>query len=149
MARYRLRDDAGSHSGVGNHAGSARTTQGEIVETDLDLIKMFPNKWEKIVEEDKPKMQGAPIGEKPEEHELQADSGVGWDDVTKDFESAGDNDLSVHHKKGVGYEVRDGERTLTEKALRSKTQVTAFLKQHLEGREDEESEEDDDTPDEE
>jgi hypothetical protein len=53
-------------------------------------------------------------------------------DHSEDFELAVQNDLKVTHVKGEGYTIRDGRKSVTDKPLRTRTQVEAKLKEYTE-----------------
>lgn len=195
--KFRVLKNAAAHHGD-LEGGHKVTPRGGVIESDLDLDKLFVNKFERLnakgqpavefedeeplngpatskavdpkdttpakgselksieatpaereealadaasgdeEEDEKPKKKPA-SKKKPAKSEEPDDDDDGTDDddddgedVTAQFKAAKDNDLTVT-KTEDGHVVKDGKKVLTDKPLRTKKQVEAFIDKHLDG----------------
>lgn len=101
---------------------------GEVIETELPLTDLFPNKFEALPEVVvTPKAKNEVVT--PEKEETSVEKESKGDDVTADFPLAAEKECSVF-KSSKGYTVYDEveDKALTEKPVRTKTAVTKLLK---------------------
>lgn len=156
---FRLKKRCGSHRQDGK-----TYTAGDTIKTTIDLIALFPSKFERVYKEelsdtesDEPKLKKPNIPpsvdvNKEGEDETNAKTsspskvldGEHGKDVTSEFSIAEKAGVKVFEKKNwfVVIDETDGE-LLNEKKLREKD-VEAFLTQYLNDDEDEDDDDDDD-----
>ncbi len=141
--KFKLKPKVGSHSEVDDKGKliTYRPEDGHIFETELDLVTMFPNKFERVTvvpEEDeapasKPKAKSSvdKATEKGAEGVADPANPLGRD-VTKRFALARKEDFLVFADGGAFHVVEADEPTkaLNDKPLHKK-QVTPFIKQYL------------------
>lgn len=126
LAKYKLL--RGSHVGSDKHRYEANDDENNIILTNLDLVKKFPNKFSKIEDVKSSKQLPTKAEEDSsgsedtskliDEVNEEVDLSEYGDDVTADFEIAMQNDLLVY-KKGGWFNIftSDGEM-LNEKGIR-------------------------------
>lgn len=149
MKKFKVKEKCAAHY---DHETGVTTPAGGIVESELDLDKLFVNKFvrvhgkgnapvedeedevtpdenkaavEKAAKDAKKKAPAKKTEPEPEEEDAS------HEDVTHQFKKAADNDLTVV-KTDDGHIVKDGDEVLTDKPLKTKKQVGAFLDKHLE-----------------
>lgn len=131
MGLFRVRK--GQH----DHHGKIYT-EGQVVECDKDLTKIFRNKFEKVSEEainggkitvtPSPEPPKVPVKGKKEKEEKKAEK-----DVTRHYKEAVDEGLKVVQKGTFFFVYEEDDPTpLNEQGL-AKKDVPAFLKKYLEG----------------
>lgn len=146
--KFKLKTNVGNHT-QGNRVYKAE--DGEIIESDIDLVEKFPNKFEKVVipgagpsdpeEIQKAAEEGAKEIEPQEEEEEEDD----WDDeeeeleplgadVTKKFPIAVEKDFKVFYKRGKGYMVTEADDPFTKlnKKKLKKANVKEYIEKQLE-----------------
>jgi hypothetical protein len=125
MAWFRLREGAGPHYSEGNIQQSKEYRPGDLIESPLDLCKLFPNKFDraapprKLVESE-PVVATAVLEDTPGEN------------VTKEFPVAIDYDLGVFLKEKKYWIYDDGE-PVNEKGL-TKKKVDSFIEMYIASR---------------
>lgn len=122
--------------------------KGDVVETDLDLLHLFKNKFQRVHEQstipvkleidkdpdaDDKTVDGSTVAHTnpPGETTPKVNPGV---NVTKNFESAVDEDFLVFREKGGKHFIFDPdapETALNKKPLK-RSEVEAFITKHLE-----------------
>lgn len=113
-------------------AGKEVAGPGDVVESDNDLCKMFPNKFKRLIskkaQDDDAEAEAVPV---EEADAAPVTKDLGMEDVTGEFKKAKDNDLKVLFTEGKGYSFFDGEELLNDKPIKSKPKANAFLDKHL------------------
>ncbi len=128
---FKLLPKVGSHSETDDKGKliTHRSEDGYVFDTDLDLIQMFPNKFERVqVGPDVPK---PPESKKPSKAEEDASNPLGRD-VTKRFPKAAEEDFKVFADGGAFFvcESDDPTKALNDKPLK-KAQVEKFVEEYL------------------
>jgi hypothetical protein len=130
----------GTHSGAGEHQVAPNYQEGDVIESDLDLIKMFPNKFEKA---DKPtttkgkkvkKEEEVPAEESEEPEEEIVEEGPGTEfgaEVSDHFQSV-EKGLRVFRNEN-GYTVVDADdptAALHAHPFRNQKEVRKFVEKN-------------------
>lgn len=143
---------AGTHY-EGNRPDVRTYRAGSVIESDTDLVATYANKFERV--DDKtlttaeklakkavvPQPVGPTLAEadartakaaaaKAEPAPVVEDDKIEGKDVTASFPKAENNDLTVI-KDDEGHHVMDGAEVVSDKPLKTKKQVEAFLDSHL------------------
>lgn len=145
--KFRLKPNTGSHAGPGEGGKFKTYKPGDTVESEQDLCKVFPNKFERIPDEapssfspsteeqkaavSKAAKKGAK-GVAPPETEEPEPNPLGRD-VTKRFPTAQEEDFQVFADGGAFsvVEADDPTEALNDKPLKRKD-VEPFIRQYLE-----------------
>lgn len=139
---FKLKPKAGSHceTDAKGNIHTYRAADGHIFDTKLDLVKMFPNKFERVEVMTTEELAAAPkvkVGAAPAKPPTKdAPASKFGEDVTAKFKEAADEDLRVF-RKGEDFTVVEAEEpdvALNDKALTAtgKGGVKAFIEQYLE-----------------
>jgi len=137
MKRFKLLPKVGNHT-QRDKAGELVTITaegGEIIETEDDLCKMFPGKFEevKIPESQAKKEKTEDTKSKPKKKIVKKKKKSLGRDVTEKFEVAEEEDFKVFYATGRGYfvaEAEDPTTSLNEKGLK-KASVEKYIKKYL------------------
>ena len=137
MGLYRLKPKCGLHRQRGANGEWVIYKPGDTVESDVDLTKVFKNKFEEVVSADRPTaVLNIPLPHKDDEGGGAEEAspprpGDYGKEVTKDFPLADELGLRVYEKYGWFTVVDPGDGTvLNEKRLR-KDAVEKFLREYL------------------
>ena len=139
---FKLKPRVGSHSQL-NKKGELETftaKEGKVIESDIDLVEKFPDKFELVEIPGVEKKKETPVEPEPviEEELEDNDNDVKQEplgkDRTKNYPVAIEEDLKVFYAKGKGYFVTEGddEFTALNKEKLKKSKVEAFINQYLE-----------------
>lgn len=117
----------------GSHfEGKIEYVKGQTIQTESDLAKSFPNKFEEVASSPSksPTLVTGPL--KPNHTDEKKDKGLA--DVTSEFPLAVASDLRVHLKSAGWYVVSDpdGEQEIGGKAVR-KAEVDGVINTYIEG----------------
>lgn len=104
--------------------------KGQIVNSDLDLDKLFRDKFKKVNKNTAQAVAELVDESKDEVVKTEEEEDFGKD-VTAEFDVAVNNDLKVYRDKKKGVTIFDGSKKLNDKPFKSKTQVEAFLTEHV------------------
>lgn len=137
MAEYELKQGCGTHV----DEDGEKYYPGDVIETDRDLLKAFPNKFIQYgVQPTKaPKNAGKRAAKaKKAATKSEAKPAADEKDVTDDFSDAADAGVSVV-KIGKKYDVRDGDGSiLTDRKLVTKAAASSVIDDLLEDSDGEE-----------